>query len=73
MALQLDSYRFSENDLGAEVCLLVQSGVVQIGQTFRAGYGSFGVSASESIVTVTIVCTVIAVQTIESFYIADSV
>ena len=60
MALQLDSYRFSENDIGAEVCLLVQAGIVQSGQTFRAGYGSFGVTASKSIVT--IVCTVIAIN-----------
>ena len=48
MALQLASYRFSENDAGAEVCLLVQNGIVQSGQTFRAGYGSIGVTASES-------------------------
>ena len=48
VALQLDSYTFSENDAGAEVCLLVQSGTVQPGQTFTAGYGSFGISASES-------------------------
>ena len=47
VALQLESYTFSENDAGAEVCILVQSGSVQSGQTFTAGYGSFGITASE--------------------------
>ena len=48
VALELPEYIFSENDAGAEVCLLVMSGTVQPGQSFRAGYGSFSGTASES-------------------------
>ena len=48
VALQLPEYVFSENDAGAEVCLLVINGTVQSGQSFNAGYGSFSGSASES-------------------------
>lgn len=47
MELQQTSYTFSEDDAGAEVCLLA-SGFVQTGQTFRIGYLTLGGTASES-------------------------
>jgi hypothetical protein len=48
VAVQQEFYISSENNAGAEVCIEVQSGIVQNGQTFRAGYGSFGDTASGS-------------------------
>lgn len=48
VGLEQVSYTFSESDNGAEVCIAVQSGVVQ--QSFTVGYGSFGVTAGKTII-----------------------
>lgn len=47
VALQEAAYTFSEGDSSTEVCIEVESGTISAGQTFTAGYGSFGNTASE--------------------------
>ena len=42
-------YTFCESDSGAEICIELRNGVVQPGQTFTVGYGSFGNTASKFI------------------------
>ena len=49
VGLQQLSYTFSESDSGAEICIQVQAGVVQPGQSFTVGYGSSGTTASKLI------------------------